>query len=73
MSRVTFDDLTYDQLEAIEDDIGPYPFEGVSRFKVLVKLLAAVNGDGEERYRKMKLPELIAMADIDRGDTPPND
>lgn len=72
MAKVTFDDLTYDQLEAIEDDIGPYPFEGVSRFKVLVKLLAAVNGDGEERYRAMKLPELIELASVD-SDSPPNE
>ncbi len=65
-------DLTVEQCEAIERDIG-LPLtkwdDAPSRADLLVRILLAVKGGDEATYRKMTLRKLAAEVTIDE-DTP---
>ena len=74
MKRITLNDLTAGQVEAIEKDLGePFQawFDKVSVVTLYVKVLAAHNGDGEDRYRSMRLRELQELVGMEDATDPP--
>lgn len=80
MAKVTLLDMTAAQVEAIEKELD-LPLNRwqaeAPKATLYVLMLAAVNGDGPERYRAMKVRELVELVSIDAEDeedpTPPNE
>lgn len=68
VAKVTTDDLTVEQIEHIEREVG-YPINrwvsDAPKGGLYPLILAAVNGDDPKRYRVMKLPELLALVSLD--------
>lgn len=72
MPRISILDLTVDQIERIEQaenlPLSKWA-EAPSMVRLYVRILAAANGDDEERYRRMTLRELTELVTLG-GDDP---
>lgn len=73
MARTSTLDLTARQVAAIETDLG-LPVnrwsEAPSLVTVYAKILAAVNGDSEDRYMDLTVRDLLALVSLDEDDDP---
>lgn len=74
MKKATTDDLTVEQIEGIERTVG-YPInrwvDDAPKGALYPLILAAVNGDDVQRYKRMKLAELLALVSLDDEDADP--
>jgi len=75
MAKVTTLDLTVGQVEQIEKDLGVpanrWGSEAPSIADLYARILGAANGDGPERYKAMKLRELLALVSLDEDEADP--
>jgi hypothetical protein len=71
MAKVSVLDLTVDQVAKLEDRFGPVSDWGAGpKAALYAAMLAVSSGDDEQKYRQMRMRDLIELVSLDEGEDP---